>query len=918
MRWIFTFFLIVVCPMVSFGQNNTMPPLPKSRTKPVETLETFCFAIDAVKKQIPGAMEVARDCMDFPPELSIAEKSKLVILMAEILDFFSPSFLNAVSTKENKTAILYKDKDIQLVLEQVNDGTWKFSRATMVNLPMTYLAVFERLKPQLTQKSQFAEGMGDATELTTTFLSRCVAGDFETAAQCLDLREIPPSKRRTEGQRLAWLLGASIQRLGYVYMQDVPVDPLRPPYVWYSGKEGFVVSERIHQENTQDRWQFNQITVAQIDQLWETVKNRPVNDKWIIIGNVIRTPDNSSFEKELPKGMNPDFSSPKKMIQAFLKTMDQAENDDKMLEKATQYLDLSNLSDDEKSRLGSKLAEKMEVLLRKVKLGISELDDHYTAPMVVLSDKAIKIKLVRREDGRWGFSDDSVARIPAMYESLTPAERGLGDHLSGRASPRETFSTFLRAVNDGRLAEAADCLDLSDIPLSSRANMGPTLAVKLKALIDRIGRVYFHELPSESDGPRYLWYRGPLGRIMLARRQDMANQGWRFSNSTIAQLDESIKKMIDLPVDTTLLNQKYIVTLPSWWVAPGLRTRMLMPKNLGETLGPLEMWQWLIMGLILLILFVFYKAIGKLLMFFVFYWFSIKEESTCKKGTFYLFQISGFFTVCLSLYFLGYLDLPMDLASMVYSFDDLLLGAAAVWGGFGLIDMILLISDHTREEGTVRGFQDLLLPFLSKLVKTCIILGSLIYVVSCFDDGALMGRFLAGLGVAGLAISLAAQDSLKNLFATMLLIGDRTFSVGDLIQMGGVEGTVQSVGFRSTRLKTKEDSIIIIPNSNLAGGTIDNLGLRTHRRVHGSFTVPVNSNPASVLELRNQIDSWIQGMDGHDHKRSEVVIHGLTDRGIEIRFTAYVKGNGAIANEFRSGVTLMMVEKATQMGLASV
>ncbi|MFZ9792800.1 MAG: hypothetical protein ACO3F3_10730 [Gemmataceae bacterium] len=59
-------------------------------------------------------------------------------------------------------------------------------------------------------------------------------------------------------------------------------------------------------------------------------------------------------------------------------------------------------------------------------------------------------------------------------------------------------------------------------------------------------------------------------------------------------------------------------------------------------------------------------------------------------------------------------------------------------------------------------------------------------------------------------------------------------------------------------------------------------------------------------------------MDGHDHKRSEVVIHGLTDRGIEIRFTAYVKGNGAIANEFRSGVTLMMVEKATQMGLASV
>ena len=904
--------------MVVFGQSNTMPPLPKSRSKPVETIETFCFAIDAVKKQIPGAMEAARDCMDFPPDLTIAEKSKLVILMAEILDIFSPSFMNAVATQENKTSVLYKDKDIQLVLEQVSDGTWKFSRSTMVHLPMTYQAVFEKIKPQLTQKSQFAEGLGDPTELTTTFLSRCIAGDFETAAQCLDLRGIAPSKRRTEGQRLAWLLGASMQRLGYVYLQDIPVDPLRPPYVWYSGKEGFVVSERIHQENTQDRWQFNQITVAQIDQLWETVKNRPVNDKWIIIGNVIRTPDKSNFEKEPPKGMSPDFASPKKMIQAFLKTMDDAENNDKMLEKATEYLDLSNFSDDEKSRLASKLAEKMEVLLRKVKLGISELDDHYTAPVVVLSDKTIKIKLVRRADGRWGFSEDSVARVPAMYESLTAAERGLGDHLSGRASPRETFSTFLRAVNDGRLMEAAECLDLSDIPLSARANMGPTLAVKLKALIDRIGRVYFHELPSESDGPRYLWHRGPMGRIMLARRQDMANQGWRFSNSTIAQLDESIKKMIDMPVDPTLLNQQYIVTLPSWWVAPGLRTRMLMPKSMGETIGLLEIWQWLVLGIILFGLFAFYKLFSKFLMVVVYYWFSIQEESTRKKAAFYLSQIGAFFTVGLSLQWMGFADLPMQLAASFYSFDDLLFGAAAVWGGFGLIDMILLISDHTREEGTVRGFQDLLLPFLSKLVKTSIIIGSLIYVVSCFDDGALMGRFLAGLGVAGLAISLAAQDSLKNLFATMLLIGDRTFSVGDLIQMGSVEGTVQSVGFRSTRLKTKEDSIIIIPNSNLAGGTIDNLGLRTHRRVHGSITVPVHSNPASVLELRNQIDSWIQGMDGHDNKRSEVVIYGLTDRGIEIRFTAYVKGNGAVANEFRSGVTLMMVEKATQMGLGSV
>ena len=160
MRRLIAIAAIFMFSMCVFGQTNTIPPLPKSRSKPVEAIETFCFAIDAVKKQIPGAMQVARDCLNFPPDLTIAEKSKIVILMAEILDVFSPPFINASLTQENKTSVLYKDKGIQLVLEQVNDGTWMFSRATIVNLPMTYQAVFERIKPQLTQKITIRRRLG--------------------------------------------------------------------------------------------------------------------------------------------------------------------------------------------------------------------------------------------------------------------------------------------------------------------------------------------------------------------------------------------------------------------------------------------------------------------------------------------------------------------------------------------------------------------------------------------------------------------------------------------------------------------------------------------------------------------------------------------------------------------------------------
>jgi hypothetical protein len=74
-----------------------------------------------------------------------------------------------------------------------------------------------------------------------------------------------------------------------------------------------------------------------------------------------------------------------------------------------------------------------------------------------------------------------------MFDSLSTQEKTQREYRAGQRSPRETFSTFLRTVNEGRLDEAAACLELDDIPLSARDNLGPVLAVKLKVVIDRIG-----------------------------------------------------------------------------------------------------------------------------------------------------------------------------------------------------------------------------------------------------------------------------------------------------------------------------------------------------------------------------------------------------------------------------------------------
>jgi MscS family membrane protein len=89
---------------------------------------------------------------------------------------------------------------------------------------------------------------------------------------------------------------------------------------------------------------------------------------------------------------------------------------------------------------------------------------------------------------------------------------------------------------------------------------------------------------------------------------------------------------------------------------------------------------------------------------------------------------------------------------------------------------------------------------------------------------------LAGLGVGGLAIALAARDSLANFLGSVLIMFEKPFRVGHLIRVSGSEGTVEEVGFRSTRIRTADNSLISLPNNTVVNATVENLSLRAMRR----------------------------------------------------------------------------------------
>ena len=116
-----------------------------------------------------------------------------------------------------------------------------------------------------------------------------------------------------------------------------------------------------------------------------------------------------------------------------------------------------------------------------------------------------------------------------------------------------------------------------------------------------------------------------------------------------------------------------------------------------------------------------------------------------------------------------------------------------------------------------------------------VVVGTLFVAESVFDQD--IGAWLAGLGIAGLAVSLAAQDSLKHLFGSVTILLDRSFRIGDCIVSGSHEGTIEDIGFRSTQIRTPAGHVVTIPNSNLVNNPIENLSRRPAiRRV---VTLPI-------------------------------------------------------------------------------
>lgn len=183
-----------------------------------------------------------------------------------------------------------------------------------------------------------------------------------------------------------------------------------------------------------------------------------------------------------------------------------------------------------------------------------------------------------------------------------------------------------------------------------------------------------------------------------------------------------------------------------------------------------------------------------------------------------------------------------------------------LWVFLKLVDfggMVLTYKASLTESKT----DDQIIPFVIDIAKIFIVTIAVFFVLGSIfkvDIGALV----AGLGIGGLALALAAKESLENLLASFTIFFDKPFVVGDFVKVGDISGTVERIGFRSTRIRTLQKTLVSVPNRKMVQDVLDNWSLQTSRRVDFKIGLLYSTSRDQLQDIVLDIQKTI---DEHPH-----------------------------------------------------
>ena len=185
-------------------------------------------------------------------------------------------------------------------------------------------------------------------------------------------------------------------------------------------------------------------------------------------------------------------------------------------------------------------------------------------------------------------------------------------------------------------------------------------------------------------------------------------------------------------------------------------------------------------------------------------------------------------------------------------------------------------------EKTESKLDNMLAPIVRKSLRVTVVLLVLVQIAQILSDKPITS-VIAGIGIGGLAVALAAQDTIKNFFGSLILFVDKPFELGDRIVIDGHDGPVEEVGFRSTKMRTLEGHLVTIPNGELANKTIQNIGKRPHIRRIVNITITYDTPPEKIERAIAIVKELLENHEGmHEDYPPRVYLSDLNADSLNI------------------------------------
>ncbi|MBT8245980.1 mechanosensitive ion channel domain-containing protein, partial [Winogradskyella sp.] len=399
-------------------------------------------------------------------------------------------------------------------------------------------------------------------------------------------------------------------------------------------------------------------------------------------------------------------------------------------------------------------------------------------------------------------------------------------------------------------------------------------AIKIKRVLDGKGLyIDFNRIPNNPNYNDTIGYTNQFKYVPFPERMpqvyvEKIEQSWYFSSETISVIDQIYKEVYP------------------WYIS---KLQSIVPTVTHKKVLGVELWQYIALVILFILALIIFFVVKKSTFFIL---NRIQHQITKHDANIEVRAVLKKLAHPISLLFaLKFIDivfpsLRFSLVVNTWVFLGINIAETVFWI-YVFLKLVKVIMQIYKEftDKTQSKLDDQLVPILNNILTGVVLVFGFFKVLQLF--GVDTTTILAGATIGGLAFALASQDTVKNFIGTVAIFLDKPFHIGDWVVAGEVTGTVEEVGFRSTRIRAADTTVFQIPNSKLSEMVINNAGVRLFRRYGTTLGVRYDTPP----EL---IEAFVQGIRkiimAHPQTRKEgfvVEFSGFGDSALQIMVNVF-------------------------------